>query len=340
MTRIQSLLLGFGALLISTNTLRASDEIREPYLTTSQFAFHSDLLVNLNDALITTGTARNRGTSELFFEGAAKTCFEALPLPVRNGWNVAVDYYANVFSSGRWNDREQFVLRINLANVGRRGDSQHQQFIAVTRGILSSARSAYESCFWPQQNAKNHAWIDRLEIQLNNFEKPIAARLVEIYQTPWHGLPIQVDVVATAPPVGANSIYLSPAGGHVLASSDITDQYALEIIFHEASHTIAASGRRDPLPEALKAAANELGAELPRDLWHAALFYLTGQAVRHEVERYTGQSYIPYADARDLWSGSWAVYRSPIRAALQPYLNGKVNLSEATNALLSTIAAQ
>jgi len=143
-------------------------------------------------------------------------------------------------------------------------------------------------------------------------------------------------VVAHAPPVGANTIWLSPAGGHVLVSSTIADELALEIMFHEASHTLFAAGRGDPWPLALEGAAKELSVDLPRDLWHVVLFYLTGESICDML----ADDCTPYMVSQGLWDGRWGQYRQAVEATLPAYLEGKADIDGAARALLRALPEQ
>ena len=162
-------------------------------------------------------------------------------------------------------------------------------------------------------------------------------RLQDIYATPWHGLPLRVDVVAHAPPVGANSVVLSPEGGHILVASSVAFVDALEIIFHEASHTIMSSRRQDPVPAALKRAAAKLEIPLPRDLWHVVLFFLTGEVVKERISEVTEREYLPYIIRHNLWRSSWGEYRYAVEKVLPAYVKNEISLSEAAVELISAL---
>jgi hypothetical protein len=187
------------------------------------------------------------------------------------------------------------------------------------------------ACAWLKQDAENRRWVERLLPRLELYEAAITGRLEELYQTPWHGLPIRVDVVATAPPVGANTIARPP---HVMVSASIADRDALEIIHHEASHTLM--DREDPVQQALTAAASEREVQIG-DLWHPVLFVTTGDTVRWVLEAAGEPDYTPYIDFYDLWDGRWRIYRDPIKNTWPAYLEGRRTLSQAAADLVAAI---
>lgn len=330
------IVVGLGMALLGPKVVLAEDERRALVATTPHFAFHSDLATNLNDALVVAGSARNDGEPELFHTGSEEgSCFAELPPSARAGWDLAVDYYARIISPVSWLKRQQFLLRVDLAGFDDEVDARARGFVGIARGLRAAATPAYEACRWSAQDAENRHWIDALAPRLATHEAAIARRLEELYQVPWHGLPIRVDVVATAPVQGANSLISPP---HILVSSSIEEGDALEIVHHEASHTLMS--RHDPVRQAFAEAARELELRVPGDLWHVVLFYTTGEAVRRSLEEAGQPDYTPFIYAHDLWEGRWGRYRRAIEENWPAYLDGQRTLSKAAAALLRGIAAE
>jgi hypothetical protein len=324
---------------------------RAAVATTPHFAFYSDLATNLNDALIAAGDARRRGRAELFHSGdgeaagaasiaaAEQQCFDALPAAERAGWERAVDYYAEIVAPSGNFGNEQLLLRSELAGLpGQASDAEDRRFVEIAGGFRTAASPAYEACRWAAQDGENRRWIDELLLRLAAHEETIASRLEHLYQTSWHGLPLTVDVVSTALPTGASSIIIGPAGGHILVSSlDDGNQgtAALEVVFHEGSHTIMR--RSDPVQQALDEAAEALEVQAPRDLWHVVLFYTTGETVRRVLDESGELGYAPYL-YQGLFERAWPQLQRPIESTWPAYLNGERTLQEASRDLLRAIA--
>jgi hypothetical protein len=306
---------------------------RVPVFTTPHFAVYSDLATNLNDALIAAGTARNDGEPELFHSGEEKSCLGELPPSVRSAWDRAVDYYAEIISPADSFDRQQYLLREDLAGFDeQREDAGVRRFVAIARAFRAAASPAYEECRWATQDAENRRWIDELKPRLAAHEATIARRLQELYQKRWDGLPIQVDVVETVSWSGANSVFPPPAGGHLLISPSPSEgPAALEIVFHEASHGLALRG--DPLMQALADAAAAAGVTSTGDLWHVALFHTTGEVVRRALAAAGEPDYTPML-AEIFERGDWLRYRQAIESVWPVYLDGKHTLAEAAAALV------
>jgi hypothetical protein len=320
-------------LLVSMPATVQSDEGESSLvMTTPHFAIHSDFETNLNDALIVAGVARGRDRPELFHDGAARECFAGLAPSARSGWNLAVDFYAEIVSPGGWMRRPQYLVRMELGGFDDELDDGSADYRRIAEGFRMAAAPAYESCRWQEQDAENRRWIGELIPKLAAHEAEITARLTTLYRTPWRGLPIRVDIVATALPVGANTYHTPP---HIVIGTANDDSDALEIIHHEASHTLMR--REDPVYRALSDAARAYDRELPRDLWHVVLFYTTGEAVRRTLAEAGQPDYTPYIYSHDLWNGSWGEYREAIEATWPAYLDGGSDLSSAASDLLRAL---
>ncbi|HMB55221.1 MAG TPA: hypothetical protein VKU40_18020 [Thermoanaerobaculia bacterium] len=332
----------FPLLLAATMLLLAApgQAAEAPLATTTHFAFHSDLATNLNDALVVTAEARGRDRPELFESGDEQECFDGLAPSARLGWDLAVDWYAEVVAEGGWMGRPQSLLRHDLAGLPGRDDGERaRRFLSIARGFLATASPAYEACRWPDQQAENRRWISELVPRVETHGAALTSRIEKAFGASYHGLPLRVDVVGHAPPVGANTIWLSPAGGHILVSSGLSRTDAFEIVFHESAHTLMR--RSDPVPRALAAAAGELRIEEPRDLWHVLLFYNVGDATKRTLDA-AGEGgeagYTPYLYAKPhLWGGRWGRYREAVEAHWPGYLAGEVSLDAAMAALLGDL---
>ncbi len=298
---------------------------------TPHFAFHSDFATNLHDALLEAGRDRNFDRPGLFETGEEVACFAELALSARSGWNHAVDYYAEIISSERWNQRQQYGIRMDLIGVEEVDESRDMRFVGIAQGFREAATPAYEACRWAARDAENRSWIAELVTQLEIHEEVIALKLARLYEQPLGGLPIRVDVMETVNWSGATTILLDPSGGHIQISTPDHGPVALELVFHEASHTLM--GRRAPIRNALAAAAERLEIELPSDLWHAVLFYTTGDAVRRVLEMAGESEYTPMLFAQDIFGR----HHEAMKRGWSAYLKGERTLTEAAEDLLRAV---
>jgi hypothetical protein len=300
--------------------------------TTQLFAFHSDFATNLNDALIEGGRARNAGKPELFHTGEEESCFGELPRPVQAAWDHAVDYYAEIISAERWSGRQQFSIRLDLAGVEELKEARRLRDVGIARSFRGAAAPAYEACRWSAQDGENRRWIDALVPLLSVHEKAVSLRLADLYEQPLAGLPIRVDVVETVNWSGATTILLDPVGGHIVISNEADrGPVSLEYVFHEASHVLM--GRGHPVRNALAEAAEQLGVRLPRDLWHAVLFYTTGDTVRRTLAEAGEPAYTPMIFSGNIFES----FHEPMESAWRAYLEGECTLTEAALDLIRAL---
>src|SRR4051812_37460398 len=167
MTNKIGFILGLGTLLCAPSASRgqaAERTPRAPVVTTPHFAFYSDFDTNLNDALIAAGVARKDGKPELFHAGDEVSCFGKLPPSARAAWNGAVGYYAEIISPANWGDRQQFLIRVQLAGFDEElNDAEARQFVEIARSFRAAAAPTYRACRWASQDEANRRWIEELK---------------------------------------------------------------------------------------------------------------------------------------------------------------------------------
>lgn len=199
---------------------------------------------------------------------------------------------------------------------------------------LEEAAPVYRAHWWPQQDQANRDWIARVTPMVQKMGVALAAQLADVYQRPWPPQRVRVDVVRYAGPFGAYTT-LDPV--HVTISShDPRNRgvYAFEVLFHESSHALAGS-----VNAAIAHDFRERDKPIPREFWHALLFYTTGEIVRRDVE-YGGMTltdeqvrgpvaYLPYAARFGLYSGSWQHFKDLLDLYWLPYLDGRVSFETA-----------
>lgn len=337
-TLTAGLALGMGLLSFVPTGSFAGAATRTPVATTPHFAFHSDLAMNLNDALMAAGEARNAGEPGLFEAGASdpeSACFEELPAAERAGWKRAVDYYAEIVSPEGSFSRERLLPRYELAGLGEAPESPEARcFVEITGGFRAAAAPAYAACRWERQDAENRRWIEELTGRLAEHEQGIAGRLETLYGTSWDALPIPVDVVETVSWSGASTV---DEPDHILISTGYEGRSGLEAIFHEATHLLMGIG--SPIRDALKEAADRLGVTLEgrrwRDTWHSVQFYITGEVVRRALRRTPARTpggsdsgepaYSPLIYSGDIYGR----YHELLERVWAPYVGGGRTLSVA-----------
>jgi hypothetical protein len=199
---------------------------------------------------------------------------------------------------------------------------------------LERAAPVYRAHWWEQQDRTNREWISEVAPMIQKMGVELSGQLADVYQRPWPSQRLRVDVVWYGGPFGA---YTSLDPIHLTISShDPRNRgvYGFEVLFHEASHALAGA-----VNAAIAREFRDRDKPIPRDFWHALLFYTTGEIVRRDVEYGTmtftteqknGPSgYLPYAARFGLYSGSWEHFRGLLDLYWLPYLDGKVSFDTA-----------
>jgi hypothetical protein len=187
---------------------------------------------------------------------------------------------------------------------------------------LERAAIPYREHGWPVDEAQDRAWIRALEPLLAKHGAALATELERVFRA--HLVrPVRVDVSAFAGPVGAYTV-IEPTQV-TLSSTDTRHQgtAALEILFHEASHSLVGPNDFAEIADAEPA------------LWHASLFFVVGEVVRRTVD----PSYVAYADANGMWDRvpGWSRYREALAKAWLPYLDGKTDRDTVTRTVVEAL---
>jgi hypothetical protein len=188
--------------------------------------------------------------------------------------------------------------------------------------------------------------------------------LADIYQTRWPAERIRVDVTAVANYAGAYTT-LEPLRV-TIASSDTRNQgaAAMEVLFHEASHGIAT-----PVELAIARECRQRDKPIPRDLWHALIFYTTGEVIKPILDAQSSDApasgaspndtlpsgstskttpdpgsqgsqdseYLPYAKREGLYQRGWEGYLTLLTRYWQPYLEGRTTFDDAIAHMASAL---
>ncbi len=261
----------------------------------------------------------------------------SLPAEEKTAWEEALAIYEQqVVPRDLLFDQGMVTIKNALAD---RGDATD---LSALRGMidgeildaLERAAPAYRARIWPEHKRLAEEWVANITPLVERFGPAIASRLAALYGATWPP-PVPVEVLPEAGSVGAYTT-TNPTTRVSIASTDpgLTGLAGLEILFHESSH-----GWGDRLRNPLAAEATRQGVAIPETLWHAILFYATGEVVREELERAGEPGYVLYVDANHLWDRGWQGLREPIAAACDPWLRGKRSREEALVELVATIGA-
>jgi hypothetical protein len=289
-----------------------------------QFDFHSNFLLNLHSFLY--NAAQRPGALQQTAWQVQPTAQEMQQL------QAAVDYYrANYAKRHPVFDDELGYITDALATDDQRRDAEGLALPQALAHTLQGAAAAYARTAWPAQDQMNREWIAKVRELNLRYGSEIQSRT-----SAWFGqdyVPaIRVDVVPlTGTRQGAYTFDQPPHSILPSGSAEYQGLAALEMLYHEASHT----GAVQPLMDALDKAAQAQGRDAG-DLWHVLQFCTVGAATQQVLAAH-GISYTPYADKKNLYAIAWPQYMEPMSAVWQPYLAGKMKRDEAVSELVKRL---
>jgi hypothetical protein len=324
------------------------------------FEFHSSFWVNLHHFLY--HEARAREASKASAAAASKSAgptlkkdpgsVAALSQVEQLAWDGAISYYiANLVHKDLLVNIDLILLKDQLGDfedcselTGRKVKYCDAGLPGNIGTILEAAAPVYRAHWWADQDRANRRWVARVDPLVREQGVGLSQRLADIYQAKWPKEMIRVDVSAYANAYGAYTT-LDPLRV-TIASTDPNNQgpEALAVLFHEASHDIAR-----PVENAIERECRQRDKAVPRDLWHALIFYTTGEVlspVLSGTEQNAGETVIPKthlntlipSDLREkITQRGWEDYLHLLTIFWQPYLDGRVTFEDAIAHIVSAL---
>jgi hypothetical protein len=285
----------------------------------------------------------------------------ALTPAERQSWDSSVAYYAaNYADKDLLFNTDLMLLKNQLGDFEDCDELSGKQKKTCDAGlppritqILEAAAPVYRAHLWAEHDRANRRWIARVAPLVEEQGVGISERLADIYQTKWPRAKIRVDVTAYANWAGAYTT-LDPLRV-TISSTDPRNQgdEALEVLFHEASHGIA-----EVVQEAIIRECRQRGKAIPRDLWHALIFYTTGEVIKPLLNPISKEppdkqesgisnpdpapgivrdTYVPYAIREGLYERGWNDYLQLLSRFWQPYLESKATFYDAIARMVSAL---
>jgi len=256
----------------------------------------------------------------------------------RSAWSQALVYYRASIAGHDVFERDMAHVDYTLADLDDGTVPSRAPLKPELAAALERAAPVYRAHWWPAQARANRFWIAVAVPMVRELGPRMMERLAAAYRTPWPGRPILVDVVSYANWAGGYTTLGDPMHT-VITSMEAGYQgfAALEMLFHEASHTLL-DGRNDPVTKALEREARTQKRTAPRNLTHAIIFYTAGEVARRTLAEAGVQGYVPAAD-HGLWARAWPKLKEPLDRFWLPYLDGKSDLDKAIAGIVGTLPA-
>lgn len=258
----------------------------------------------------------------------------ALKPEERTAWTEAVAAYKTAGGTGDMTFSKSMVITNDgLTQVA--DDAVDPIIDAPLADTLKRAAPIYRAHWWPADEKANRFFIAYAASMLREAGEDLVRAHEKAYRTPWPER-IRLYIAPAAGPYGAYTMY-GLVGGWITTMSHRDEGYqglrALEMIFHEASHTVV-NPNRGTVAEAIAAAAKKRGIRQPHDLWHALLFATSSELTRRYLAE-RGTKFVPSSE--DLFTRAWPFYRAAVEKYWLPYLDGKGTLEEAIDQIVGAL---
>ncbi len=332
------LLLGFA--LLAPAPAAAQPQIDSQYGPLPVFELHSGFWINLHHTLYVQARQSRDGRGG----PSGTTAQTRRNASERQAWDAAVAYYqANYADKDLLFNSELIGLKNQLGDLencdelsGIKQKTCDAGLPAKLTKILEAAAPVYRAHEWPDHDRANRNWIAGVAPLVREKGVGLSERLAEVYQAHWPKEQIRVDVSAYANWAGAYTT-LDPLRV-LISSTDPRNQgsAALEVLFHEASHGIA-----EPVQQAIIRECRQREKAIPRDLWHALMFYTTGEVIKPVFAAQDAGTqdaqYTPYAFRERLYQRGWDDYLKLLTRFWQPYLDGQASFDDAIAHMVSAL---
>ncbi|GAB5539885.1 MAG: hypothetical protein Salg2KO_19880 [Salibacteraceae bacterium] len=147
--------------------------------------------------------------------------------------------------------------------------------------VLNRLKPLYESHFWKRHQKENIDLLNNYIELIEETEREVIIKMESLSVSKWSDH-VRIDLTT----YGNWASAYSPAFDNIVISSIdpvIHSSIFIEFVFHESSHLLFL--RKSPFRMELFQKSKELEVELPRQLWHAAMFYLSGLATKDALAR-------------------------------------------------------
>jgi hypothetical protein len=242
-------------------------------------------------------------------------------------WKAAVDgYRAWLGKRSPIFDAELVALNRTLSET--RGVRAPKNIPDAAAKALVPAMSLYEKQQWATDDRANRFWISIAQPLLASAASELIAAHERAYGVPFPKR-IRVDVVSYGWEFGAYTVGDGEAVHAVIQSTDPGSQgfAALEALMHEPSHGIVEPDQ-GAIGADLAHAAAELKVKPPYNLWHALLFYTSGELTRRALAARGVPSYTPVIQI-GMFDRQFKGFREAFDTHWRAWLDGKTTREEA-----------
>lgn len=288
-------------------------------VTVGRYKLQSNPWVNLHQRLLYEARFKwDKSPAGLSGDGVAK-------------WKQAIDAY-KLFIGNRHPIFDNELIRMNAELSATGGTKLPSTIPTAAAKVLETAMPLYRVAQWEEDDRANRFWIAIAEPLLASTAEELAAAHAKVYGVPFP-TKIIVDVSPFAWQFGGYTVGEGDYAHTVISSTDAGYQgfSALEMLMHEPSHAIV-DATSHAIGTDIVNLSKELGIKPPPNLWHAILFYTSGELTRRTLARRGVSNYQPVI--LGMYDRGFRNFRQPLEKHWQAYLDGKVSREAAIRQIL------
>ena len=260
--------------------------------------------------------------------GDQEAGLKGLSLSARQNWDSAVRFYAGGLSKMDASFDRALIEVTNAMRVPPNATAEALKVDPELRANLIRAAQVYRASWWPKHRRENHARVESLQRQVEQYGDKVRAYVTRAYQQHWPQGGYLVNVSGYTNWAGA---YSTDVGALIVVSSldeSTGGSLGLESIFHEAMHQWD-----QPMMARLSRLSKEHQTPPPRgEITHALIWYTAAEAVKSVIPTHVG-----YAERGGMWkqklNGS---FKAGLDTYWKPYLDGNGTLDAALVGLLKS----
>lgn len=247
-------------------------------------------------------------------------------------WQRSVAEYAD-FLGKRSPIFDRELIEMNGALSIEAGPAPAASIPPRAAAALATAMPLYRTAQWERDDRANRFWIATAAPMLESAAEELAAAHARVYGVPFPTR-ILVDVSPLAWEFGAYTTGVGDSAHVVVTSTEPGYQAyaALEMLMHEPSHSIVGPGPSAAIGSELARAAKETGIRPYASLWHAILFYTSGELTRRVLAERGVGDYKPVI--LDMYQRGFRDYRQALETHWQAWLDGSGTRDEAIRKIL------
>jgi hypothetical protein len=242
-------------------------------------------------------------------------------------WKGAVDGY-RAWLGKRSPIVDAELIKLNLELSDTRAARAPREIPDAASKALQAAMPLYLKGQWARDDSANRFWIGVAQSLLTSAAAELIAAHEKAYGVPFPKT-IRVDVVSYGWEFGAYTVGDGEAVHAVIQSTDPGSQgfAALEALMHEPSHGIV-DANAGAIGADLARAAAELHVKPPYNLWHALLFYTSGELTRRALLERGVPGYTPVIQI-GMFDRQFKGFREAFDTHWRAWLDGKTTREEA-----------